>query len=170
MNLLETLLSSAEGGGIVNQLAGQFGLNADQAASAVSTIIPALAGGLKEKLAGGGASGLTELLAGGTLTQFADNPTSLSSPAALDMGKSLLNMIFGGGDLGNLTSMMSEKAGVSGGIINSMLPIVASLLGGFLSKNLGSNGNDLGGLLGALTGDSEGILGAVKGLAAKIFG
>ncbi len=171
MNIIETLLSSAGGDGIVKQLAGQFGIDADQATSAVSTLVPALAGGLKEKLESGGASGLTELINGGSLTRFAEDPSALAGPAAVDAGKSLLNMIFGGGDTSNLVSMVAEKTGIGGGVINTMLPIITTLLGGFLSKNAASgSGTDLTSLLGMLSGNSEGILGAVKGLASKIFG
>ena len=52
MNLLENLLT-ADNGSAVKQLAGQFGITAEQATSAISTLAPALAGGLKEKLGRG---------------------------------------------------------------------------------------------------------------------
>jgi hypothetical protein len=169
MNLLETLLS-AGGGGVVNQLAAQFGVNADQAGSVLSTLAPALAGAMKEKVDSGSASGLSELLAGGGLTQFIDNPSALANPQALETGQSLLNMIFGGGDLSQLIAGVAEKAGISGGIVNSMLPIATTLLGGFLSKSLRESDTDLSTLLGAVAGEPSGLLGAVKGLAAKIFG
>jgi hypothetical protein len=52
MNLIENLISPVDGS-VLTQLAGQFGLNRDQASSASATIAPALVGGLKEKLAGG---------------------------------------------------------------------------------------------------------------------
>ena len=51
MKMLETMLS-AEDGAVVKQLAIQFGLDADQAASSVSALLPALAGGLQRKLSG----------------------------------------------------------------------------------------------------------------------
>jgi hypothetical protein len=52
MNLLETMLSAGDGG-VVKQLAGQFGINSEQAGSVISTLLPALAGGLKERLGQG---------------------------------------------------------------------------------------------------------------------
>lgn len=170
MNILETLLSAGDGG-VVKQLAGQFGITPDQTTSAVSALLPALAGGLKEKLASGQASGLSDLIAGGTLSKFADDPASLGSPAALQQGTSLLSSIFGSGDLSNLASMVGEKSGVSSSIISSLLPIAATLLGGFLSKSTAGGQGNLVDTLGDLSNvGQEGILGAVKSLAAKLFG
>ena len=56
MNILETMLSAGDSG-VVKQLASQFGVNSEQATSVVSTLLPALAGGLKEKIAHGDTSG-----------------------------------------------------------------------------------------------------------------
>ena len=172
MSLIENLISAGDGS-VLKQLAGQFGLNSDQVSSAVSTIVPALAGGLKEKLGAGGSSAdaLTNLISGGSLTNFLDNPAGLGSPSAVEAGNSLLGQIFGGGSLGNLTSMIGEKTGISSDVIAKMLPVVMTLVGGFLSKNSTPGaGTDLSSMLGALTGDSAGVMGAVKSLAAKIFG
>jgi hypothetical protein len=63
MNVLETILS-AGGGGVVKQLAGQFGITPDQVTSSVSAIVPALANGAKEKLASGDNLGLSQLISG----------------------------------------------------------------------------------------------------------
>lgn len=170
MNILENLLSAGDGGAL-KQLAGQFGLNGDQVSSAVSTIVPALAGGLKEKLdAGGGAAdALKNVFSSGSLTNFLDNPAGLGSPAAAEAGKNLLGQIFGGGDLTNLAAGIGEKAGIGSGTIMKMLPVVMTLLGGFLSKSSAGGQTDLTSLLGSLTG-TGGLMGAVKGLAAKVFG
>lgn len=52
MSILETLMSAGEGGAL-KQLANQFGMTSDQTTSAVATLLPALAGGLQDKLASG---------------------------------------------------------------------------------------------------------------------
>src|SRR5690349_1417039 len=116
MGLTDGLLS-AGGGGIVNQLAGQFGISGDQAGSALKAIVPALAGGIQEKLSGGGSSELSNLLCSGALTKFADSPEAATSPDGIEQGKSLLGSIFGGQDLTHLTSTLAEKTGLGGGII-----------------------------------------------------
>src|SRR5436190_15954632 len=124
MSLLDNLLSAGTGG-IVTQLASQFGVTGDQAKSAVSMLVPALAGGLKEKLTDEQAApGISQLIAGGGLSGFADNPASLSGPEATKQGKSLLGMIFGAGDITNLVSGVAEKTGINAGVVTSMLPVV----------------------------------------------
>ena len=169
MNLLETMLSAGDGG-VVKQLAGQFGINSEQAGSVVSTLLPALAGGLKERLGQGDASGLSNLLSGGKLTQFADNPSSLASPAALEQGKSLVSKIFGSSDLTNMVSMVAEKAGVSSSVVTSILPIAATLLGSLLSKSTSSGGNLTDVVDQLASAGHSGILDTVKSMAAKVFG
>ena len=169
MNILETILSEGDGG-VVKQLAGQFGIKADQATSVVSTLLPALAGGLKEKIAHGDTSGLSSLISGGSLTKFADNPSNLATPEALEQGKSLVSKIFGSGDLTNVVSMVAEKAGVSSSVVTSILPVAATLLGGALSKSTSAGGNLTEVLDQVASAGHSGVLGAVKSLAAKVFG
>jgi len=169
MGLLDNLLSAGSGA-IVTQLTKQFGITGDQATSAISTMVPALAGGLKEKLADSQASSsISQLLMSGGLNSFADNPSSLGSPSALAQGKSLLSSVFGGEDLTKLASGVAEKTGLGSGIVNSMLPVVMTLLGGFLSKNVASGKTSLMDLVGNLAA-GPGILGAVKSLAQKVTG
>jgi len=169
MSILDSLLSAGDGG-VVKQLAGQFGVNSEQATSVVSTLLPALAGGLKEKLAHGDTSGLSNLISGGSLTKFADNPSSLATPEALEQGKSLVSKIFGSEDLTNVVSKVAEKAGVSSNIVTSILPVAAALLGGLLSKSSSAGGNLTDVIDQVASAGHSGIVDAVKGLAAKMFG
>ena len=169
MSVLDNVLSLCNSG-VVEQLAGQFGINPEQAASAVSTLLPALAGGLKEKLASGGGSALSNLISGGSLTQFADNPAALATPAALAQGNSILSQIFGGSDLSNIASSAAKKVGISSGIISSMLPIATALLGGLLSKSTASGHGSLTEIVGALATGHHGIMDAIKGFASKVLG
>jgi len=164
MNILERLLSSG-GGGIINQLSSQFGISPRQATAASSALIPALAGGLQENLVHGDPSGISDMISSGNLTQFIDNSDNLTSPAALDQGRTLLGKIFGSGDTTNMVSTVSEKVGVGTGIIHSMLPICATLLGGFLSKNVAAGGS-LTDTVGQLASAHSGFMDAIKGLVS----
>jgi hypothetical protein len=129
-----------------------------------------LAGGLKDKVASGGATGLTETITGITFQQFADNPASLGSPAALEQGKSLLNQIFGGSEaLSEITTKASESTGLGSPLLRSMLPVIASLLMGYISKSAAGDPAKATDMLSSLAGDG-GIVGALKGLASKVFG
>jgi hypothetical protein len=169
MGLLDTILSAGEGG-VVSQLASQFGISGDQTSSALKTMVPALAGGIQEKLSSGGSSTLSNLLCGGSLTRFAEDPAAVASPAGIEQGKSLLSSIFGSQDLTGLTSSIAEKTGLGGGVIGNMLPAVATLLGGLLSKEAGGSESKLTTCLTALTSEHQGILGAVKSMFAKLTG
>ena len=169
MSVLDTILSSM-GPGVVQQITNQFCLDGNQATSALSALIPVLAGGLKDKVTGDGAPGLMDTITGSTFQQFADNPASLSSPAAIQQGNSLLSQIFGGSEaLSDITSKASESSGLSSPLLRSMLPVVASLLMGYISKNAAGDPAKVTDLVSSLAGGG-GIVDALKGLASKVFG
>lgn len=169
MSILETIasVSSSE---MIKQLAGQFGISAEQASSSISTLLPALANGMKERLASGDGASLLQLINGGTLTKFADNPSSLGAPEAVQQGNSLLNRVFGSQDLSSLVAKVAEKAGVSNNVIQKLLPIGATLLGGFLSRSSAAGGNVSELIEGIAASGHGGIIDTVKGLGAKLFG
>jgi hypothetical protein len=169
MTILESILSVGNDG-LVKQLAGQFGITPAQAASATAALLPAIAAGAQEKLATGGTTSLSDLIRGGSLRKFAADPASLGTPAALAQGKSLLNQIFGNGDLTNIASAVAAKAGISSSVVTRMLPIAATILGAFLSQSAASGKDDLTKKLSAIAGAGHsGVLGAVKDLAAKVL-
>ena len=123
-----------------------------------------------ERLGQGDGSGLSNLISGGNLTQFADNPSSLATPAALEQGKSLVSSIFGNADLTHMVSTVAEKVGVSSSIVNSILPIAATLLGGLLSKSTSAGSSLTDAVDQVASAGHTGILDTVKNLAAKVFG
>ena len=112
------------------------------------------------------------MVTGNTFQQFASDPASLSSPAAVQQGNSLLAQIFGGSNaLSDITTQAAEKSGLGGPLLRSMLPVVASLLMGFLSKNAAGNPTGAMDMLGSLTEpEAGGVVGAIKSLASKMFG
>ena len=168
MNILDSLLSAGSGD-VVNQLAGRFGINPEQATSAVSALVPMLAGGMKEKIANND-TGLTDLLTGGQMAQFAVDPSSLQSPAATVAGNDLVSRIFGSAGTSNIISTVAEKGGISSEVVGKLLPIVATLVGGFISKSAASGGS-LTDTVGQLSEVGQGgIMGAVKALASKVLG
>lgn len=171
MNILDNFLSST-GSGVLQQLTTQFGIDGNQATSALSTLVPMLAGGLKEKLGGEGGSGLMDMVTGNSFQQFASDPASLASPFAIDQGKSLLGKLFGGDEgVSQLTNTAAEKTGLAGPLMKGLLPVVASLFMGYLSKSAAGNSSSATDMIASLAGaDATGMLGALKGLASKVFG
>ena len=171
MSLLDNLMSSM-GSGVVQQLTKQFGIDGNQATSALTTLIPVLAGGLKDKMAGDGGAGLLDMVTGSSFSQFANDPASLSSPAAVQQGNSLLSQIFGGSNaLSDITTQAAEKTGLGGPILRTMLPVVASLFMGYLSKNSAGDSSNAMDMLASLAApEAGGVVGAIKNLASKVFG
>jgi hypothetical protein len=168
MKMLETMLS-AEGNAVVKQLAGQFGLDADQAPSSVSALLPALAGDLPRKTGGDG-SGISNLMTSGKFSRFVENPSRLAGLAALDQGTSQVSKSFGSGDLTKVASTVAEKTGVSGTIISSMLPIRAALLGGVWAKSTAA-GDNLTDVASQIANEGPGgLLDTLKNATQKMTG
>jgi hypothetical protein len=168
MNILESICSTA-GGGVVQQVAEQFGIDPKKAASTVSTLLPALASGMKEKLASGDTT-IPNLINSGNLQQYCDNPSTLSSQEAVDQGNTLLTAIFGRGDLSNMISMVAEKVDINSSVISRMLPIVATLFGALLAKG-SAGGGSLADTVGQIAHAGQGgLAGAVRSLTSKVFG
>jgi hypothetical protein len=167
MSRLDSLLPAGSGG-IIKQLSRQFGVDSEQATSAVTAIVPALAGAMKERLAGGDSSGLTEMIRSGSFSSITDDPTTLAMPHAAQLGQSLLSRLFGSNVPSTLISSVADKSGLGGDVVSRMLPVVASLLGSTLFKSTAAGGN-LTDAVGQLADIGHGgILAAIKGLAAKV--
>jgi hypothetical protein len=139
MNLLESILN-AKDGGVVSQLANQFGLNEDQAASAVQNLVPALAGGLQRNISQGGLTDLLGALTKGEHQRYLDDPSILSSPTARDDGNGILGHILGSKDVSrHVAAQASTRTGISESVLKQMLPVVASLAMGALSRQTSSS-------------------------------
>lgn len=186
MNLLESVVN-ADGGGAIRQLANQFGLQEDQAASAVQTLVPALASGLQRNISQGGLEGLLGALTNGGHQKYLDDPSALSSAAARDDGNGILGHIFGSKDVSRqVAAQASSRTGINESILKQMLPAVASLAMGAMSRQasaapasglsgLAAGSPDRGsGLMGMLTPlldrDRDGsVMDDLLGSALKMF-
>jgi hypothetical protein len=156
MNLLESILK-AKDGQAVSQLANQFGLNEDQAASAVQNLIPALAGGLQRNISQGGLNDLLGALSKGQHQRYLDDPSMLSSQAAQEDGNGILGHILGSKDVSRqLAAQASTRTGISESVLKQMLPIVASLAMGAMSRHTSSTPQSSTGLSGHSAGASAG--------------
>jgi hypothetical protein len=154
MDLLESILN-AKGGGAVSQLAGQFGLREDQAASALQNLVPALAGGLQRNISQGGLENLLGALTKGQHGRYLDDPSNLNSESVRADGNGILGHILGSKDVSRqVAARASAQTGISDSILKQMLPAVAALTMGALSKRTGpaavSGGSDILGMLSPL--------------------
>lgn len=166
MNLLESILN-AQGGGAVSQLASQFGLNEDQAASAIQNLLPALAGGLQRNINQGGLDGLIGALTNGQHQRYLDDPSTLSSDEAREDGNGILGHILGTKDVSRqVAAQASTRTGISESVLKQMLPAVASLAMGALSRHSAASTASTSGLSAAAAASAggSGILGMLTPL------
>ncbi len=159
MSDVESLLSSAQGGQLVANLADRFGLTQEQIEGAIRALSPALSIGLNraaeepevfEKTVGA--------LAGASRYSFFDEPEAAYSQDAVDLGRDLLTEMFGSqAATGQVLQAAARESGVRADILGQILPILVSVLLSGLTKSINDKG--LGGLLGQLV--SSGALGRV---------
>src|SRR4030042_2732135 len=95
MDLLNMLLNQG-GGQAVQQLAKNFGLNQNQAASALTNLLPALSQGLARNASTqGGLESLLGALTGGGHQRYLEDPSILGQQESIDDGNGILGHILG---------------------------------------------------------------------------
>jgi hypothetical protein len=166
MDLLETLLK-AQSGGALNQLASQFGLREDQAASAVQNLVPALAGGLQRNISQGGLESLLGALTKGQHQRYLDDPSTLGSESTREEGNGILGHILGSKDVSRqVAARASANTGINESILKKMLPVVAAMAMGAMSKQTAGAGSRIPSP-GAASGAGGNILGMLSPLLDK---
>lgn len=163
MNLLQDILSG-QNGGVVKQIASQYGLDESQAQSAISSLVPALARGVRNNAAQGsdGIAGLMGALqAGGNLDAMAE-PAQLGGQQAVDQGNNFLGQIFGSKDVSRgVADRAAEQTGIGSDILKRMLPVLATAVMGSLTRNALGGGQQQGG--GSSLGGIGDLLGGLLG-------
>ncbi len=158
MTVLQHILSG-QNGAIVKQLAAQFGLDGQQAESAIGQLVPALTRGIKNNAAQ--ESGLQSLLGAlqqGNHARYVEQPQSLADTSTTLDGNNILGHIFGSKEVSrNVASHAAEQTGVGSSILKQMLPVLATTVMGILGQQGASSNNasPLQGLLQAATGGSS---------------
>ena len=183
MNPLMDMIMGAAGGGVLQKVAGQFGLDESQAANAIQALLPAITGGVQRNTQQeGGLESLLGALTGGNHQQYLDDPSTLDG--ATQEGNGILGHLLGSKDVSRqVAAQAAEQTGLGSDLMKQMLPIVASLAMGALSKQ--SAGNNLAGMVQG--GQSSGVMGllgsfldqnrdgsmvddVLKGVAGRLFG
>ena len=172
MDILEAI-RGAQGGGAVQQLGQQFGLNNDQVSSALSALVPALAAGFHNNMSSPqGLDGLLGALGGGQHQRYVDDANALTHPDTIDDGNGILGHIFGTKDVSRqVASQAASQSGIGADVLKGMLPVVAAMMMGTMSKGLNqqsgaASGSDaLAGMLGPMLGSSASSGSMTDGLA-----
>lgn len=140
MDLLKILQATGQQDKIINALAGQFGLQGDQANQALAGIMGALAGGVQKNVQQeGGLESLMGALQNGNHAQYVEQPEQALQ--AEQVGNGILGHILGSKEASrSVAAQVEQQSGVSAAIIKQMLPVVATMAMGAMSKNANAQG------------------------------
>jgi hypothetical protein len=165
MSDFDSILSSAQGGQLIANLAERFGLTEEQIESAIKALTPALAAGLNraadepqtfERTLGA--------LAATNRYSFFDEPDAAHSEDSVTLGRDLVTDMFGSpAATGQILQVAARESGVRPDILGQLLPVLASVLLSGLTKSLNEQG--LGNVLGQLANS-----GALGGLLEQVLG
>jgi len=181
MNILDTILS-AQNGAAAREAGRAVGLSPDQASSALSALVPALAEGLQRNATQpGGLESLLGALTGGGHTRYVDDPGALTQPDTVSDGNAILGHILGSKDASRaVAGRASAQTGIGEDVLKRLLPVAASLVMGSLAKQqMGAAqpagvtaGGGLLGMLAPLVDQNRdgSMLDDVLGQAGKLFG
>jgi len=182
VNLLDSV-KEALAGQVADQLGSSIGLDKQQTASALRTVVPMLLGGMMNKASTpSGASELSKALRD-TDTSILDNlggllGSSASSSNLISLGTKLLPMLLGSAQ-GNIISTLVRLLGINDKSIGSLLGLLAPIVMAVVGKQAKSSGGfDVGALtnlLGsqksflanAVPSELQGALGMVGDVASK---
>ena len=164
MDLLKMLLE-AQGGGLVKQVGDQLGLDANQAGSAVSALLPSLAGSLKTNISKpGGLEGLLGAIQTGNHSRYVENPAEIANEAGINDGKNILGHILGSKDVSRqVAAQAAQQTGIDVSKLKAMLPMIATMVMGGIGKQAQSAG------LGQQPG-APSVSGALSNMAGGGFG
>ena len=150
MNILDAIVN-AQNGAAVQQLGSQVGLAPEQASTALSALMPALAGGFQRNIQSqGGLESLMAALSSGKHGQYIDDPTSLAAPSAVADGNGILGHLLGSKDASReVATRAAAQTGLSPDVLKRMLPLAASLMMGAFSKQSGPGSSTMAALGGS---------------------
>jgi hypothetical protein len=163
MNLFDMMMQ-AQNGNAVNNMARQFGLQPDQAQSAMEALLPAFSTGLQRQATStDGLQNIMNMFGGGQHAAFHDADGDGIPDEAATQGNDVLGQLFGSKEVSRaVATQASAMSGVSSSILQQMLPVMASMLMGGLFK--GATNNGLGGLMGqAMQGGLGNLMGGMMG-------
>ena len=159
MSIVTEILSSAQGGKLIENLAHNFGLSTEQAQAAVDALTPALQLGLANAASN---PQLLEHIVAGMVhpthqSAFDDHAVAHGEEAA-ELSKDMTAHLYGSSSTaGQIAQIAARDTGVRPDILSRLLPVLVSVVLGGLFKNFDSRG--LASLLAKLAG--AGALGTI---------
>lgn len=176
---LSSLLNGPMGQSVISGIAGQLGMDENQAGNAVNAAIPVILGGLSRNAAtSDGAESLNNALNTKHDGSLLDNIAGMfqNNPQELEQdGGGILGHIFGGNQ-GAVENAVAQKTGISMDKIGPLLAMLAPIVMAYLGRqknqnnvNSGGLGDLIGGMLGGGGSKSSGggIMDMVTGFLDK---
>ncbi len=147
---LMSLLSQAQGGQAINNLASQMNLSPQQAQSGIESLLPALTAGMQRNTESkDGMANLLGALSGTRHERYVDQADGLQQEGAVDEGNAILGHLFGSKDVSrSVAQQAADATGMDVGAMKAMLPMVANLLMGSLSKQTSAASQKSSGIMG----------------------
>jgi hypothetical protein len=178
MSLLN-LLSQAQGGQGLSQLAKQFGIDEGKANELAEMLAPAIGSAAKQKANSGGLNDVLGALKGEAQGNLFDDAAQAAAAQGQAQGMNFLEGLLGGtqGPRG-LADEATNRSGVDVGTIMQFLPALAAMLQGGMQKNMpdssidtmmSTGGGGLGDLIGGLMGGGGASSGPDLGALADLL-
>ena len=135
MNLYD-MLTNAQNGQGMDQLARQFGLSQQQTQAAVEALLPAFSQGLKRNASDPyGVGSFLNAMASGSHAKYFEDAQNAFSPQGMQEGNGILGHLFGSKDLSRaVASQAAQATGLGQQTLQQMLPVIASMIMGGLFK------------------------------------
>lgn len=161
------MLTNAQNGSAMKEIAEKFGLDQSQMNSALEAIMPAFSNGLKRNTSSPDAMGqFMKALSSGNHSQYFESAASAFAPQGVEDGNNILGHLFGSKEVSRAVAAQAEAAsGVGQNIIKQLLPVIANtLMGGMFNQTNdqmkamggGGSGNVFGDLVGQMMGGGKG--------------
>ncbi len=163
---LYQLVTGAQGGQGLENLAQQFGLSRDQADGAVRALVPALSTAFMAKAAQpGGLGAIAGAMGDDQHRQAYADPGAAQQPGTQQKGSDVAGSIFGDNAIvEQVVAQAARFTGLPEATLRAMLPVIVSLVMGGAATALHNGG--MGGMLGQLAhGGIGGIFGQFGGAA-----
>ncbi len=150
MNILE-VLTAAQGGQVVGNLAQSFGIDRDKAAAVLAAVVPELTRNMeRQSFNRGGIADLVAALGKADYSKTLKPDAPLTSPSVSEVGVEALDTILWSKDRSrSVAHRAARDTGVDETLIKSMLPAIAAVVMGGIASKAGGALQTIAGEVGA---------------------
>lgn len=167
---LYQIVTGAQGGQALDNLASQFGITREQADNTVKALMPALSTAFMTKAAHpGGLQDVAGALDDDHHRQAYADPGTAQAPTTEQKGGDVASSIFGNSAIvQEVVQQASKYTGVPAATIQQMLPVIVSIVLGGVATAMHNQG--MGGILGQISKGLGGLFGQAGGVPGQAGG